>query len=154
MTRKRHVLVGRRAGRRQSPAMSSDDAPADDKVSRCRRTMHRPTRKSHDVVGRRTGRRQSAIFSTMGYPEDRLMHPSGVQFGLSQGLLEVRNEEVLLSHQLVDAIFGRGSTAPSTGQAADSGQLPGGHDDPGCAGTRFKLNTRVAARRRCRSSPR
>ena len=32
------------------------------------------------------------------------MHPSGVQFGLSRGLLQLRGEEVLLSDQLVEAI--------------------------------------------------
>ena len=32
------------------------------------------------------------------------MHPSGVQFGLSRGLLQLRGEEVLLSDQLVGAI--------------------------------------------------
>lgn len=32
------------------------------------------------------------------------MHPSGVQFGLSRGLLQLRGEEVLLSAQLLDAV--------------------------------------------------
>jgi hypothetical protein len=32
------------------------------------------------------------------------MHPSGIQFGLSRGLLQLRGEEVLLSDQLLDAI--------------------------------------------------
>ena len=32
------------------------------------------------------------------------MHPSGVQFGLSRGLLQLRGEEVLLSDQLLEAI--------------------------------------------------
>src|SRR5262249_54890623 len=32
------------------------------------------------------------------------MHPSGVQFGLSRGLLQLRGEEVLLSQQLIDAV--------------------------------------------------
>jgi hypothetical protein len=32
------------------------------------------------------------------------MHPSGVQFGLSKGLLQLRGEEVLLSDQLLEAI--------------------------------------------------
>ena len=32
------------------------------------------------------------------------MHPSGVQFGLSQGLLQRRGEEILLSDQLVETI--------------------------------------------------
>src|SRR5207244_8412422 len=32
------------------------------------------------------------------------MHPSGIQFGLSRGLLQLRGEEVLLSDQLVEAI--------------------------------------------------
>src|SRR5438309_5893485 len=35
----------------------------------------------------------------------RDMHPSGIQFGLSRGLLQLRGEEVLLSDQLVEAIF-------------------------------------------------
>ena len=32
------------------------------------------------------------------------MHPSGIRFGLSRGLLQLRGEEVLLSDQLLDAI--------------------------------------------------
>ena len=32
------------------------------------------------------------------------MHPAGVQFGLSRGLLQLRGDEVLLSDQLVEAI--------------------------------------------------
>ena len=32
------------------------------------------------------------------------MHPSGVQFGLTRGLLQLRGEEVLLSDQLLEAI--------------------------------------------------
>ena len=32
------------------------------------------------------------------------MHPSGVQFGLSRGLLQLRGEEILLSDQLVETI--------------------------------------------------
>src|SRR5947208_16024747 len=36
--------------------------------------------------------------------EDADMHPSGVQFGLSRGLLQLRGEEVLLSDQLLEAI--------------------------------------------------
>ena len=32
------------------------------------------------------------------------MHPSGVQFGLSRGLLQLKGEEVLLSDQLLEAI--------------------------------------------------
>ena len=32
------------------------------------------------------------------------MHPSGIQFGLSRGLLQLRGEEVLLSDQLLEAI--------------------------------------------------
>ena len=32
------------------------------------------------------------------------MHPSGVQFGLSRGLLQRRGEEILLSDQLVETI--------------------------------------------------
>ena len=32
------------------------------------------------------------------------MHPSGVQFGLSRGLLQLRGEEVLLSDQLLETI--------------------------------------------------
>ncbi len=32
------------------------------------------------------------------------MHPSGVQFGLSRGLLQLRGEEILLSDQLLEAI--------------------------------------------------
>src|SRR2546428_10546151 len=32
------------------------------------------------------------------------MHPSGVQFGLSRGLLQLRGEEVLLSEELVERI--------------------------------------------------
>src|SRR5216684_1379602 len=32
------------------------------------------------------------------------MHPSGVQFGLSKGLLQLRGEEVLLSDQLLETI--------------------------------------------------
>jgi hypothetical protein len=32
------------------------------------------------------------------------MHPSGVQFGLSRGLLQLRRDEVLLSDQLLEAI--------------------------------------------------
>ena len=32
------------------------------------------------------------------------MHPSGVQFGLSKGLLQLRGEEVLLSDELLEAI--------------------------------------------------
>src|SRR5215467_6313027 len=32
------------------------------------------------------------------------MHPSGVQFGLSRGLLQLRGDEVLLSEQLLEAI--------------------------------------------------
>jgi len=34
----------------------------------------------------------------------RSMHPSGVQYGLSKGLLQLRGEEVLLSDQLLEAI--------------------------------------------------
>ena len=32
------------------------------------------------------------------------MHPSGVQFGLSRGLLQLRGEEILLPDQLVETI--------------------------------------------------
>jgi len=32
------------------------------------------------------------------------MHPSGIQFGLSRGLLQLRGEEVLLSDELLEAI--------------------------------------------------
>ena len=32
------------------------------------------------------------------------MHPSGVQFGLSRGLLQLRGEEVLLSDELLEKI--------------------------------------------------
>src|SRR5436309_1113608 len=32
------------------------------------------------------------------------MHPLGVEFGLSRGLLQRRGEEVLLSQQLIDAV--------------------------------------------------
>ena len=32
------------------------------------------------------------------------MHPLGVQFGLSRGLLQLRGEEALLSQQLIDAV--------------------------------------------------
>src|ERR1700746_85060 len=32
------------------------------------------------------------------------MHPSGVQFGLSRGLLQLRGDEVLLSEELVETI--------------------------------------------------
>ena len=32
------------------------------------------------------------------------MHPSGVQFGLSRGLRQLRGEEILLSDQLVETI--------------------------------------------------
>ena len=32
------------------------------------------------------------------------MHPSGVQFGLSRGLLQLRGEEVLLSDELLERI--------------------------------------------------
>ena len=34
------------------------------------------------------------------------MHPSGVQFGLSRGLLQLRGDEVLLSQQLLEVISG------------------------------------------------
>ena len=40
----------------------------------------------------------------MIYYENADMHPSGVQFGLSRGLLQLRGEEVLLSDQLLEAI--------------------------------------------------
>jgi len=33
------------------------------------------------------------------------MHPSGVQFGLSRGLRQLRGEEILLPDQLVGTIF-------------------------------------------------
>src|SRR5205823_12053251 len=32
------------------------------------------------------------------------MHPSGVEFGLSRGLLQLKSEEVLLSDELLEAI--------------------------------------------------
>ena len=32
------------------------------------------------------------------------MHPSGVQFGLSRGLLQLRGEEVLLPDQLLETV--------------------------------------------------
>src|SRR5260370_22048215 len=43
-------------------------------------------------------------FVVQSYKEERDMHPSGVQFGLSRGLLQLRGEEVLLSDQLLEAI--------------------------------------------------
>jgi hypothetical protein len=160
-TTKSHLLVGLRAGRRQSLIFSSDCAPADDKVPSSRRTARRPTTKSHFLVGLRAGRRQSLIFSSDCAPADDKVPLSrrtarwpttkcklldnGIPGGpveathpefnpvLSRGLLQLRGEELLLSQQLIDAISADAQRRPQL-QAADSGQLPGGHDDPGCAG--------------------
>src|SRR5258708_12151035 len=43
-------------------------------------------------------------FVVQSYKEERDMHRSGVQFGLSRGLLQLRGEEVLLSDQLLETI--------------------------------------------------
>ena len=57
------------------------------------------------------------------------MHPSGVQFGLSRGLRQLRGEEILLSDQLLDDFSSSSNVSPAR-QTCDSGQFPGGYHRP------------------------
>ncbi len=51
------------------------------------------------------------------------MHPSGIQFGLSRGLLQLRGEEVLLSDQLVEAISAQAQLHLQKGRHPIQGNL-------------------------------
>src|SRR6267142_2724157 len=88
---------------RENTIFSTDNAPSDEKKPSSRRTTRPPTRKSHLLDGQRVLRREKAIFSTTVRQGEK-MNPSGVQFGISQGLLQIRGDEVLLSEQLLKTI--------------------------------------------------
>jgi len=51
------------------------------------------------------------------------MHPLGVQFGLSRGLLQLRGEEVLLSDSLLEAISAEGQLYVRLGKPAIHGNF-------------------------------
>jgi len=51
------------------------------------------------------------------------MHPSGVQFGLSRGLLQLKGEEVLLSDKLLEAISIEAQVRLHLGKAAIEGNF-------------------------------
>jgi hypothetical protein len=51
------------------------------------------------------------------------MHPSGVQFGLSRGLLQLRGEEILLSDQLLETISLQAQTHLQLGRPPIRGNL-------------------------------
>src|SRR3954454_16924191 len=51
------------------------------------------------------------------------MHPSGVQFGLSRGLLQLKGEEVLLSDKLLEAISIEGQVRLHLGKPAIEGNF-------------------------------
>ena len=62
------------------------------------------------------------------------MHPSGVQFGLSRGLLQLKGEEVLLSDKLLETISVEAQVRLHLGKPADRREFPGGNDGPGRSG--------------------
>src|SRR5262249_38737354 len=66
--------------------------------------------------------RENAIFS-ITFQEDADMHPLGVQFGLSRGLLQLRGEEALLSDSLLEAISGGGGLYVRLGKPAIHGNF-------------------------------
>ena len=51
------------------------------------------------------------------------MHPSGVQFGLSRGLLQRRGEEILLSDQLLETISRQAQMHVQLGRPAIRGNF-------------------------------
>ena len=51
------------------------------------------------------------------------MHPSGVQFGLSRGLLQLRGEEILLSDQLLETISRQAQMHVQLGRPAIRGNF-------------------------------
>ena len=51
------------------------------------------------------------------------MHPSGVQFGLSRGLRQLRGEEILLSDQLVETISRQAQMHVQLGRPAIRGNF-------------------------------
>src|SRR2546422_613890 len=67
----------------------------------------------------------AAIFEKLDsiYIRRRLMHPSGVQFGLSKGLLQLRGEEVLLSDQLLETISVEGQLRVHLGKPPIDGNF-------------------------------
>src|SRR5258708_30751965 len=73
------------------------------------------------------------------------MHPSGVQFGLSRGLLQLRGEEVLLSDELLEDLC-RGSGASRARPASDPRQFPGGYHRPRRPGRAAKSAARPPGR--------
>ena len=75
------------------------------------------------------------------------MHPSGVQFGLSRGLRQLRGEEILLSDQLVETISLQAQMYLAR-QTCDSGQFPGGYHRPRGAG-RVRKSISRPPRRDC-----
>src|SRR5438477_454512 len=75
----------------------------DEKKPSSRRRTRPPTRKHHLLDGQRAFRREKAIFSTTVRQGEK-MNPSGVQFGKSRGLLQIRGDEVLLSEKLLETI--------------------------------------------------
>src|SRR5437762_2909599 len=90
--------------RRDNAIFSPENAPSDDEMRSSRRRTRPPATKRDRLVGKRNFRRENAIYSSATYKEGEDMHPLGVQFGLSRGLLQLRGEEVLLSEQLLEAV--------------------------------------------------
>src|SRR5207253_2082342 len=86
---------------RENAIFSTENAPSDEKTPSSRRRTRPPTRKRHLLDGACVLRRENAIFSTTVRQGEK-MNPSGVQFGRSRGLLQIRGEEVLLSEKLLE----------------------------------------------------
>jgi hypothetical protein len=79
------------------------------------RSAHPPTRRSRHLMEARPILRDDA-FSRTDIKGGQQMHPSGVQFGLSRGLLQLPGGEVLLSDQLLETISAEAHRAPPTRQ--------------------------------------
>src|ERR671935_285366 len=88
---------------RENAVVSKKHATIFEKTPSSRRNTRPSSRKCQLLEEGRDRLRENANFS-ITFQEDADMHPLGVQFGLSRGLLQLRGEEVLLSDSLLEAI--------------------------------------------------
>jgi hypothetical protein len=104
-----------------------------EETSSSRKCAHPSSRKRHLLENVRIHFRENAIFSKMcasifektkrSEVRRPAMHPSGVQFGLSKGLLQLQGEQVLLSDQLLEAISVEAQLRVSLGKPAIDGNF-------------------------------
>ena len=119
-----NLLAGGRALRQQNAIFSSESMSSSDKMQSSRPRTRPPATECNLLVGERVLRQVNDVFSSAVYKEGENMHPLGVEFGLSRGLLQLRGDEVLLSDQLLEAISVEAQKQLQLGRPPDSREFP------------------------------